>query len=129
MKVTAMELEQQGACKDQVKWFRELFGEGPVTITAALCAEHPKVDYDWAARHLLPPDLGAEYERQRAPLRATARKRLCGPSASARTRLCGPSTIAMTRLCSAPLLSECRSEVAAKGGNCKKVPPFPPISQ
>ena len=68
MKLTAADLERFGACQSGVKRFRDLFGEGPVTITAALCMEHPEFNYRWAARHLLPAEVQAEYERQYAAL-------------------------------------------------------------
>ena len=68
MKITAMDLERASACEKEVERFRELFGEGPITITAALCMEHPEFDYNWAARHLLPAALRAKFDCRQAVL-------------------------------------------------------------
>ena len=69
-KLTYRKLKLAGACESQAKLFRTLFPEG-VVVTEAVCisvASNFDWDLDWAAAHLLPKSLRAEYERQRAPL-------------------------------------------------------------
>ena len=70
MEITAAMLEKRGACADTVQRLRDLSGERPVIVTAALCAQHPDVNYNWAARRFLPLAARAEYERQQVVLLA-----------------------------------------------------------
>lgn len=78
-----------GACREQVKQFREVFGDGPVEITVAnaeaaraaglgvsFLADTLRAEYErqvaplWAEYERQRAPLWAEYERQRAPLLA-----------------------------------------------------------
>ena len=60
----------RGACKEQKDLFKRTFGE-QVHLTLALAEKHAgDFNFDWAAQHLLPAPLWAEYERQQAPLLA-----------------------------------------------------------
>ena len=79
-KLTYRKLKLAGACESQAKLFRTLFPEG-VVVTEAVCisvASNFDWDLDWAAAHLLPKSLRAEYERQRAPFLAEYRRQ-CAP--------------------------------------------------
>ena len=79
-KLTYRKLKLAGACESQAKLFRTLFPEG-VVVTEAVCisvASNFDWDLDWAAAHLLPKSLRAEYERQRAPVLAEYRRQ-CAP--------------------------------------------------
>ena len=70
MIVTAALLKRKGACPEQYALFVKTFGKSTrVKITAALCVKHAsKFDWNWAAAHLLPPPLWAEYNKKCAPL-------------------------------------------------------------
>ena len=58
------------ACKPQRDLFKQLFG-AEVHLTLELAKQHAAdFDFNWAAVHLLPAPLLAEYERQEAPLLA-----------------------------------------------------------
>jgi hypothetical protein len=66
MIVTLAQLKRLGACQSNVDAFERLFGK-EVKVTEALCVEHfATFDWDWAARHLLPKDKLAEYQRVQA---------------------------------------------------------------
>jgi hypothetical protein len=66
MKSRILELQtliNNGACAEQVKLFREKFGES-VFVTEDLCASVAhEFDFDWAAMNLLSPAAWAEYMR------------------------------------------------------------------
>ena len=66
MKSRILELQtlvNNGACVEQVRLFREKFGES-VFVTENLCASVAcEFDFDWAARRLLSPPAFDEYER------------------------------------------------------------------
>ncbi len=63
-------LVNNGACAEQVKLFREKFGES-VLVTEDLCVSVAREFYfDWAAKHLLSPAAWAEYERAVVSARA-----------------------------------------------------------
>lgn len=69
--ITVARLEELGACASAVARFREVFGEtAPLTVAAAVKNAN-SFTWDWAARHLLPPHLRADYNRARAALFAT----------------------------------------------------------
>ena len=70
MKSRILELQtlvNNGACAEQVRLFREKFGES-VFVTEDLCVSVAReFDFNWAARHLLSPAALDEYERVTAP--------------------------------------------------------------
>ena len=54
-----------GACCGQRKLFRQTWPDGAaVTKVNALRAAKMKLDHDWVALHLLPPELHDEYRAQ-----------------------------------------------------------------
>ena len=73
MKVTLKMLVRAKACKSQRDVFAELFPDG-IDVTEAVCVSvADKFDWDWAAWHLLPAPLDADYQAKRAPLDADYR--------------------------------------------------------
>lgn len=65
--ITADRLERLGACPDQVRRFRKLFGDGPAPLTAETAIAHAQVfDWNWAAKRLLTPAARAAYEAAEA---------------------------------------------------------------
>ena len=70
MYITIELLQDRRACHEQVDLFAATFPEG-VHVTEAMClAVYDKFDFDWAARHLLPPWGVAEYKAKHALIRA-----------------------------------------------------------
>lgn len=69
MKVSAKILISKGACPEQVKVFKKVFGAATVRVTEVLCVEHANdFDWNWAARQLLPAPLDADYKAKLAAL-------------------------------------------------------------
>ena len=67
MTITAKRLERLGACQIQIVAFRALWGDGPAPMTVEAAVEHAQTfNWGWAARRLLAPSAGAEYDRARA---------------------------------------------------------------
>ncbi len=65
-KITAQQLRNLGACKEQVDKFTGLFG-GSVTVTIKLCVEHAQdFCWVWASSKLLGAAALAEYDKARA---------------------------------------------------------------
>ena len=58
------------ACEDQRDLFAATCGQEAVVTSNACVEVAPLFNWGWAARHLLPAPLLAEYERQVAPLLA-----------------------------------------------------------
>lgn len=54
--ITAKMLEEKGACGDQVKLFRKMFGESAVVTVEGCIAVADKFDWYWAASELLTND-------------------------------------------------------------------------
>jgi hypothetical protein len=63
--ISAIDLEAKGACPQQLAKFRDLFGNGPVTVTRACCVKYACAfdwdDWDWAADHFLSEDAQEVY--------------------------------------------------------------------
>ena len=70
MTITLKQLRLLGACDEQVKLFRDTFGNS-VELTKKVVREHcGKFDVDWIACKVLPVPLYADYESKRAMLYA-----------------------------------------------------------
>lgn len=78
MKITRKMLEDAGACQGEINRLVKLYGD-EVDVDAAFCAAHPEINlreyagavlWRWAASHLLPRKLRAEFERQEVQLYA-----------------------------------------------------------
>ena len=69
MRITQELLQAKEACQEQLDMFVRDFPDG-TEITAAICRDHPRHDYDWAAKNLLTPEKLAEYHAAKAPLLA-----------------------------------------------------------
>ena len=70
MKITRALLKRKRACASQVALFAELFPDGAVVTETACVAVADKFDWDWAALHLLPPLIRAEYDAKLVPIDA-----------------------------------------------------------
>jgi hypothetical protein len=91
-------LRRLGACADQVAKFERLFGER-VAVTEALCVRHAEdFEWNWAARNLLPAPALAEYERDRAAIRARY-DRVCATALVEYQRAVAPAWEAHDRAC------------------------------
>ena len=63
-------LVEHGACSDQTKLFKKMFGNS-VRVTEKLCLSvADKFNFKWAARNLLTLEARAEYDRVAASARA-----------------------------------------------------------
>jgi hypothetical protein len=68
MKLTIAKLRALGACQSALERLEAIFGQGPITVTEALCVEHASagINWIWAGDRLLTPAALAEYDRVRA---------------------------------------------------------------
>jgi hypothetical protein len=72
--LTYAQLKSAGACANQRKQFKTLFGLS-VEVTEALCLfVSDQFDWDWASRNLLSPAAQAEVDKVRAAARAEVDK-------------------------------------------------------
>jgi hypothetical protein len=72
--ITAKLLVSMGACHEQVKLFRKLFGTS-VKVTLKGCVKAAsQFDFNWAAKNLLSAPAYAEYQRVRAPAYAECQR-------------------------------------------------------
>lgn len=63
MYISPKMLQDEHACPEQYRLFKDLFGEG-VTVTTELCLQYADdFDWNWAARHLLPLEDYRTYQR------------------------------------------------------------------
>ena len=66
--VSLRKLKLLGACTQQLKLFRELFGDR-CTVSVDLCVSHAaQFDWNWAAQHLLTQERDIDYRAKCAPL-------------------------------------------------------------
>ena len=89
MKITLKQLKKLGACADQTKLFKEIFGDS-VEITEDVIREHgAKFDVNWLAGHVLSPTHLAAYQAKLAPLWADYQAK-CAPLDDEYKAKCAP---------------------------------------
>jgi hypothetical protein len=104
MTITLAQLKKLGACHDQVRLFKELFGKS-VEVTESVLLEHvSKFDLDWIAGKIFSAPALAEYQKVRDAALAEYEK-VCDPAFAEYQKVRAPALAEYEKVC-APAWAE-----------------------